>query len=56
MFVADGYVNTRVAKFDKNGKFMLDWGKKGHRRTRHGRATSTACTELPSTFRAGASL
>jgi hypothetical protein len=28
-FVADGYNGTRVAKFDKNGKFLLDWGKKG---------------------------
>lgn len=30
MFVADGYNGTRVAKFDKNGKFLLDWGKKGN--------------------------
>jgi DNA-binding beta-propeller fold protein YncE len=29
MFVADGYNGTRVAKFDKNGKFLLDWGEKG---------------------------
>ena len=29
MFVADGYNGTRVAKFDKNGEFLLDWGKKG---------------------------
>jgi hypothetical protein len=28
-FVADGYNGTRVAKFDKDGKFLLDWGKKG---------------------------
>ena len=28
-FIADGYVNTRVAKFDKDGKFILDWGQKG---------------------------
>jgi sugar lactone lactonase YvrE len=27
MFVADGYNGTRVAKFDKNGKFLLDWGR-----------------------------
>ena len=26
MFVADGYNGTRVAKFDKNGKFLMDWG------------------------------
>jgi len=28
-FVSDGYNGTRVAKFDKNGKFLLDWGQKG---------------------------
>ena len=28
MFVSDGYNGTRVAKFDKNGKFLLDWGRK----------------------------
>jgi DNA-binding beta-propeller fold protein YncE len=28
-FVADGYNGTRVAKFDKTGKFLLDWGQKG---------------------------
>jgi DNA-binding beta-propeller fold protein YncE len=30
MFVSDGYNGTRVAKFDKDGKFLLDWGKKGN--------------------------
>jgi len=29
LFVADGYNGTRVAKFDKEGKFLLDWGMKG---------------------------
>ena len=28
-FVADGYVNSRVVKFDKNGKYMASWGTKG---------------------------
>jgi peptidylamidoglycolate lyase len=28
-YVADGYVNTRIVKFDKNGKYLLEWGKKG---------------------------
>jgi peptidylamidoglycolate lyase len=28
-FVADGYVNTRVVKFDKNGKYLMAWGEKG---------------------------
>jgi hypothetical protein len=29
MFVADGYNGTRVAKFDKSGEFLMDWGQKG---------------------------
>lgn len=29
MFVSDGYNGTRVAKFDKDGKFLMDWGHKG---------------------------
>ncbi len=29
MFVADGYNGTRVAKFDKDGKFLMAWGQKG---------------------------
>jgi peptidylamidoglycolate lyase len=28
-FVSDGYVNTRVVKFDKDGKFVKAWGEKG---------------------------
>ena len=29
MFVSDGYANTRVVKFDKDGKFLMTWGEKG---------------------------
>ncbi|HVV46742.1 MAG TPA: peptidyl-alpha-hydroxyglycine alpha-amidating lyase family protein, partial [Bryobacteraceae bacterium] len=29
IYVADGYGNARVAKFDKNGKFIRSWGQKG---------------------------
>lgn len=29
IFVADGLGNARVAKFDKEGKFLKSWGKKG---------------------------
>jgi len=29
IFVADGLSNARVAKFDKEGKFVKSWGKKG---------------------------
>ena len=28
MFVSDGYANTRVVKFDKDGKFLMQWGEK----------------------------
>ena len=28
-FVSDGYVNTRVAKFDRTGAFIKDWGGAG---------------------------
>jgi peptidylamidoglycolate lyase len=28
-YVSDGYVNSRVALFDKNGKELREWGKKG---------------------------
>lgn len=29
IFVADGLSNARVAKFDKDGRFLKSWGKKG---------------------------
>jgi NHL repeat-containing protein len=29
IFVSDGYVNNRIAKFDKNGKFIKSWGATG---------------------------
>ena len=29
-FVSDGYNNTRVVKFDRTGKFIMDWGMKGN--------------------------
>ena len=28
-FVADGYLNSRIVKFDKNGKYLLAWGTNG---------------------------
>ena len=28
-FVADGYTNTRVMKFDKDGNFLMTWGERG---------------------------
>src|SRR6266508_4968988 len=29
-FVADGYANTRVVKFDTTGKYVKAWGEKGN--------------------------
>lgn len=28
-FISDGYTNTRVVKFDKNGNFLMSWGRPG---------------------------
>ena len=28
-YVSDGYVNTRVLKFSKEGKYLMEWGKPG---------------------------
>ena len=28
-FVTDGYINTRVVKFDRNGGFLMTWGSPG---------------------------
>ncbi len=28
-YVSDGYANTRVVKFDKDGKYLTSWGEKG---------------------------
>ena len=30
-YVADGYGNSRVAKFSPEGKFLFEWGRKGER-------------------------
>lgn len=29
IYIADGFGNSRVAKFDKNGKFVKSWGSRG---------------------------
>ncbi len=29
IYVADGYTNSRVVKFDKDGKYVMSWGTKG---------------------------
>ena len=56
-FVADGYQNTRVVKFDKDGKYLMTWGQRGESgraKRRRVRATSTTCTASPSIRRRGA--
>jgi peptidylamidoglycolate lyase len=30
-FISDGYTNTRVVKFDKDGKYLMTWGERGER-------------------------
>src|ERR1019366_5342729 len=29
MFLTDGYYNTRIVKFDKNGNYLMQWGERG---------------------------
>lgn len=31
VFVSDGYGNNRIVHFDKNGKFVKEWGELGHK-------------------------
>jgi len=31
VYVADGYINTRVVKLDKDGNFVMTWGQPGER-------------------------
>jgi DNA-binding beta-propeller fold protein YncE len=30
IFVSDGYGNSRIAKFDKNGRYLKSWGSRGN--------------------------
>jgi len=32
-FVADGYCNSRIMKFDKDGKFLAKFGEEGNNKT-----------------------
>ena len=49
-YVSDGYVNSRVAHFDRDGKFLMEWGKKGSAESEfsnpHGLAFGAAGTLL----------
>ena len=31
IYISDGYINSRVAKADKNGKWLKSWGQKGNK-------------------------
>ena len=31
IFISDGYINSRVAKFDKNGDWVKSWGEPGNK-------------------------
>ncbi|HJZ69826.1 MAG TPA: peptidyl-alpha-hydroxyglycine alpha-amidating lyase family protein [Blastocatellia bacterium] len=31
IFISDGYINSRVAKFDKNGEWVKQWGDRGNK-------------------------
>mgnify|MGYP001599444220 FL=1 len=52
-FVSDGYTNTRVVKFDKNGKFLMTWGQKGNppNETRPGYMNTVHAIAIDSTRR-----
>ena len=42
IFVADGYGNSRIAKFDKDGRFLKSWGSKGSEQGKFDKLTSVA--------------
>ena len=51
MFVTDGYGNTRVVKFDKDGKYLMAWGTHSRiLRTILGQALSMMCMAWCSIF------
>ncbi len=31
IFISDGYINSRVAKYDKNGRWVKQWGERGNK-------------------------
>ncbi len=55
-FITDGYGGTRVAKFDKDGTFLMDWGAaaEGPEAT-PGPTSGTPCTASPSATTGGCS-
>jgi DNA-binding beta-propeller fold protein YncE len=46
IFISDGYINSRIAKFDKNGRWIKQWGNAGSQpgefNTPHSLATDNA--------------
>ena len=45
IFISDGYINSRVAKYDKNGDWVKSWGEPGNARP----GSSTRRTASPPT-------
>jgi hypothetical protein len=41
IFISDGYINSRVAKYDKNGHWVKQWGSAGSEPGRRGRLPRT---------------
>ena len=54
-FVADGYAGTRVAKFDKDGKFLMDLGRPPADPSNPVRTSSGRCTVSGSAVTGGSS-
>ena len=54
-FVADGYAGTRVAKFDPDGNFVLDWGRRRSTRPIPARTSSGPSTASASAATAASS-
>jgi hypothetical protein len=42
IYVADGLGNSRIAKFDKNGKFVKSWGSRGSAQSQFNKITGIA--------------
>ena len=54
IYISEGYVNNRIAKFDKNGNWVKTWGQcgEGGEHANRTRGTSVTCTRCRSIGRA----
>ena len=59
IYISDGYINSRVAKYDKNGDWVKSWGERGtgpgQFRLPHAIASTAATTSTSAIGRTGAS-